>query len=94
MPGGVPCQFPKGGLTKRWSRRPSRQSRSGALAAQRTRGSARLSVEPLGRRLYALAEQIATYEPLWAWLGGTYMLHGGLMVVGGLMFGLWVLRAW
>jgi hypothetical protein len=48
----------------------------------------------LGRRLYALAEQIATYEPLWAWLGGTYTLHGGLMVVGGLMFGWWALRAW
>jgi hypothetical protein len=47
-----------------------------------------------GRRLYALAEQIATYEPLWAWLGGTYTLHGGLMVVGGLMFGWWALRAW
>jgi hypothetical protein len=44
--------------------------------------------------LYALAEQIATYELLWAWLGGTYTLHGGLMVVGGLMFGLWALRAW
>jgi len=37
---------------------------------------------------------VATYEPLWAWLGGTYTLHGGLMVVGGLMFGLWALRAW
>jgi hypothetical protein len=29
-----------------------------------------------------------------AWLGGTYTLHGELMVVGGLMFGLWALRAW
>ena len=33
-------------------------------------------------------------ETLWAWLGGTYTLHGELMVVGGLMFGLWALRAW
>jgi hypothetical protein len=49
--------------------------------------------QELGRRLYALAEQIATYEPLWAWLGGTYTLQGGLMV-GGLMFGWWALRAW
>ena len=27
-------------------------------------------------------------------LGGTYTLHGGLMDVGGLMFGWWALRAW
>jgi len=29
-----------------------------------------------------------------AWPGGTYTLHGELMVVGGLMFGLWALRDW
>jgi hypothetical protein len=39
-----------------------------------------------GRRLYALPKQVSTDEPLWTWLGGTYTLHGGLMVVGGLMF--------
>jgi len=33
--------------------------------------------------IYSLAEQIATYAPL----GGAYTLHGDLMVVGGLMFG-------
>jgi hypothetical protein len=36
--------------------------------------------------LYALAEQIPTYEALWARLGALYAMHGTLMVVGGLMF--------
>ena len=36
-----------GSILKRWSRRPSRRSRSVSLAAQRTCGSARLIVEPL-----------------------------------------------
>jgi hypothetical protein len=49
-------------------------------------GIQNLSNNLSGRRLYALPKQVSTDEPLWTWLGGTYTLHGGLMVVGGLMF--------
>lgn len=37
--------------------------------------------------LYALAEHVATYAALWARLGSLYTLHGGLMILGGLLFG-------
>jgi hypothetical protein len=43
--------------------------------------------------LYALAERIATYAALWARLGALYTLHGGLMILGGLLFGGASLRA-
>jgi hypothetical protein len=43
--------------------------------------------------LYALKESIPDYETLWNRLGGAYTFHGGLMVVGGLLFGLDSLRA-
>ncbi len=43
--------------------------------------------------LYALAEQVSTYEALWSRLGGLYTFHGGLMVLGGLMFAWSALRA-
>jgi len=36
--------------------------------------------------LYALTEQISTYDALWARLGVLYTVHGSLMVLGGLMF--------
>jgi len=36
--------------------------------------------------LYALSEQVPTYEALWARLGTVYTVHGSLMVLGGLMF--------
>lgn len=36
--------------------------------------------------LYALAEQIPTYEALWSRLGALYTAHGALMVLGGLLF--------
>lgn len=36
--------------------------------------------------LYALAEQVPTYEALWSRLGALYTVHGAFMVVGGLMF--------
>lgn len=36
--------------------------------------------------LYALQEGVATYEELWSRLGYVYTIHGGFMVVGGLMF--------
>jgi hypothetical protein len=42
--------------------------------------------------LYALEESIPNYEMLWGKLGGIYTFHGGLMVVGGLLFGLDSLR--
>lgn len=42
--------------------------------------------------LYALEESIPDYETLWRKLGGVYTFHGGLMVVGGAMFGLDSLR--
>ena len=42
--------------------------------------------------LYALAEQVPTYEALWARLGTLYTVHGTLMVLGGLMFAWSALR--
>lgn len=43
--------------------------------------------------LYAIAERSPDYETLWAQLGPVYTFHGGMMVVGGLLFGLATLRA-
>ena len=43
--------------------------------------------------LYALAEQVPTYEALWSRLGALYTVHGTLMVLGGLMFAWSALRA-
>lgn len=43
--------------------------------------------------LYALEESIPNYETLWRKLGENYTFHGGLMVVGGVMFGIDSLRA-
>jgi hypothetical protein len=43
--------------------------------------------------LYALAEGIPDYAALWTRLGGTYTVHGGLMVLGGLLFSLGSLRS-
>jgi hypothetical protein len=42
--------------------------------------------------LYALAEDMATYEVVWARLGGTYTFHGALMVLGGGLFAFAALR--
>ena len=42
--------------------------------------------------LYALEESIPNYETLWRKLGGIYTFHGGLMIAGGVMFGLDSLR--
>jgi hypothetical protein len=36
--------------------------------------------------VYALVEQVPTYEALWARLGAVYTFFGGLMVSGGLLF--------
>jgi hypothetical protein len=36
--------------------------------------------------LYALSEHIADYAALWQKLGALYTVHGGLMVVGGVLF--------
>jgi hypothetical protein len=43
--------------------------------------------------LYALEESMPDYETLWKELGGVYTFHGGLMIAGGLLFGLAALRA-
>jgi hypothetical protein len=43
--------------------------------------------------LYAFEESIPDYETLWGKLGGVYTFHGGLMIVGGVLFGLATLRA-
>lgn len=43
--------------------------------------------------LYALEESIPNYEMLWQKLGAVYTFHGGLMVVGGLLFGFSALKA-
>jgi hypothetical protein len=43
--------------------------------------------------LYALSEGIPNYEALWSRLGPPYTVHGGLMVVGGLLFGVAALQA-
>jgi hypothetical protein len=37
--------------------------------------------------LYALSEHLPDYAALWQKLGPVYTLHGGLMVVGGALFG-------
>lgn len=37
--------------------------------------------------IFALAERIPNYEALWERLGRTYTFFGGVMVVGGLLFG-------
>jgi hypothetical protein len=42
--------------------------------------------------LYALADQVPTYENLWSRLGVLYTVHGALMVLGGLMFAWSALR--
>lgn len=43
--------------------------------------------------LYALAEGIPDYATLWQRTGFTYTLHGALMVAGGFLYGVAVLRA-
>lgn len=43
--------------------------------------------------LYALSEQLPTYEALWARLGRIYSFHGALMVLGGVLFAGPVFRA-
>jgi hypothetical protein len=43
--------------------------------------------------LYALSEHVPDYETLWQHLGSLYTVHGGLMVVGGLLFGWSILDA-
>jgi hypothetical protein len=43
--------------------------------------------------LSAIEGSIPDYETLWRKLGGVYTFHGGLMVVGGGLFGLAALRA-
>ena len=43
--------------------------------------------------LIALEDSIPTYEALWDRLGSVYTLHGALMVIGGVLFGIASLRA-
>lgn len=43
--------------------------------------------------LYAIERRIPTYAALWQELGTAYTMHGGLMVAGGALFGIAVLRA-
>jgi len=43
--------------------------------------------------LLAIELSIQDYEQLWSRLGGVYTLHGGLMIVGGLSFGIAAIRA-
>ena len=43
--------------------------------------------------LYAITEQVPTYEVLWIRLGSLYSVHGAFMVLGGLMFAWSALRA-
>jgi hypothetical protein len=43
--------------------------------------------------LLALETGVPTYDRLWEQLGGTYTLHGALMIVGGLAFGVASVRA-
>jgi hypothetical protein len=43
--------------------------------------------------LYAIQEDIPRYDQLLARLGGTYTLHGALMVLGGVLFAVASLRA-
>ncbi len=43
--------------------------------------------------LLALEESFPNYETLWQRLGAVYTFHGGLMVVGGLLFGFSTIKA-
>lgn len=43
--------------------------------------------------IYSLAYSVPTYQALWNQLGWIYTFHGGLMIVGGLMFGVSALKA-
>jgi hypothetical protein len=43
--------------------------------------------------LYAIEGSVADYETLWNKLGVVYTIHGGLMIAGGLLFGLSSLKA-
>jgi hypothetical protein len=43
--------------------------------------------------LFALSENIPTYEVLLSRLGSLYPMHGGLMIVGGMLFGFAALQA-
>jgi len=43
--------------------------------------------------LYALIDHTPDYETLWHRLGITYTVHGAVMVLGGVLFGVAVLRA-
>ena len=43
--------------------------------------------------LYALTEQVADYALLWERLGITYTLHGVIMILGGIAFGVATFRA-
>ena len=43
--------------------------------------------------LYALAEGVPDYATLWQRTGVAYTVHGGLMILGGFLFGVAVLRA-
>ncbi len=43
--------------------------------------------------LYALEALIPNYEMLWQRLGRVYTFHGGMMVVGGLLFGFAAIKA-
>jgi hypothetical protein len=43
--------------------------------------------------LYALVDHIADYHTLWSRLDGLYTFHGGVMIVGGVLFGIATLRA-
>jgi hypothetical protein len=43
--------------------------------------------------LYALAERLPSYDALWQRIGTVYTLHGALMVLGGVLFGVAALRA-
>lgn len=43
--------------------------------------------------LYAIAERVPDYETLWARLGNLYTMHGILMILGGIAFGVATYRA-
>lgn len=43
--------------------------------------------------LYAVRHRVANYSALWQELGVTYTAHGGLMVVGGILFAVGTWRA-
>lgn len=46
-----------------------------------------------GTTTYAIVRQVPDYATLLSELGTTYTVHGGLMVVGGILFGTAVIRA-